>query len=89
MLRPYFQNQFKKDLRRAEKRRCSMDEVYEIIAALIFQQPLPARCRPHALSGDKAGFMDCHALNDLVLLYIFDEEKIVFTRAGTHSDLGL
>jgi mRNA interferase YafQ len=89
MLDFYFQNQFRKDLKRAEKRHCNMDEVHEIIAKIIFQQPLPERCRPHRLSGDKEGFIDCHALNDLVLLYILDEEKVTFTRAGTHSDLDL
>ncbi|MDR1175126.1 MAG: type II toxin-antitoxin system YafQ family toxin [Treponema sp.] len=87
MLDFYFQNQFKKDLKLAEKRCYNMDEVYEIIARIIFQQPLPERCRPHSLSGDKEGFIDCHALNDLVLLYILDEEKVTFSRAGTHSDL--
>ena len=36
MLNFYFLNQFKKDLKLAEKRRCSMDEMNEIIAKITF-----------------------------------------------------
>ena len=50
-------------------------------------EPLPERCHPHELHGDYAGFTECHALNDLLLVYIQDEDKVTFARAGTHSDL--
>jgi mRNA interferase YafQ len=87
MLDFYFQGQFKKDLKLAEKRRYDMAAVYDVIAAIIWEEPLPERCRPHGLSGVLEGFTECHALNDLLLMYILDEEKVTFSRAGTHSDV--
>jgi mRNA interferase YafQ len=87
MLDFYFPNQFKKDLKLAEKRRCNMDEMNEIIAKIIFEEPLPERCRPHRLSGNWSNFTECHVLNDWVLIYRYTEGGVVFARAGTHSDL--
>lgn len=52
----HFSNQFKKDLKVAEKRRCNMNEMTEIIAKIIFEEPLPERCRPHNLSGNWSNF---------------------------------
>jgi mRNA interferase YafQ len=87
MLDFYFQGQFKKDLKLIQKRRYDMDKIYDIIAMIIWGEPLPERCRPHILSGGYDGFTECHALNDCLLVYLLDEEKVTFTRAGTHSDL--
>ena len=87
MLDYYFINQFKKDLKLAEKRHYDMDTVFEIIIDIIFETPLPARCRPHRLSGSLSKYTECHALNDVLLLYEIDEKKVTFSRLGTHSDL--
>jgi len=83
----YFQGQFRKDLKLAQKSRYDMDTIHDVIVKIIWQEPLPERCRPHALSGDLIGFTECHALNDLLLMYLLDEERVTFSRIGTHSDL--
>jgi mRNA interferase YafQ len=83
----YFQGQFKKDLKLIQKRRYDMDAIYDVIAMIIWGEPLPERCREHGLSGNLEGFTECHALSDLLLLFILDDEKVTFARAGTHSDL--
>jgi mRNA interferase YafQ len=87
MLDFHFQGQFKKDLKRIQKRRYNMDALYDIMVMIMWEEALPERCREHQLHGDLAGFTECHALNDLLLMYIFDEDKVTFSRAGTHSDL--
>jgi len=87
MLDFYFINQFKKDLNQAEKRRYDIDAVFDVIIDIIFEEPLPFHCRPHKLSGNLAKFTECHALNDVLLLYEIDENKVTFARIGTHSDL--
>ncbi|GHT87306.1 addiction module toxin, RelE/StbE family [Spirochaetia bacterium] len=87
MLNYYFQSQFKKDLKLIEKRRYDMDAIYDVIAMIIWGESLPERYREHQLHGDLEGFTECHALNDLLLMYIPDEDKVTFSRAGTHSDL--
>jgi mRNA interferase YafQ len=87
MLDFYFQGQFKKDLKLLQKRRYTIGVIYDVITMIIWGEPLPERCRPHALHGDLAGFTECHVLNDLLLLYMQDEDTVTFARAGTHSDL--
>jgi len=87
MLDYTFTNQFKKSLKLMEKRRYKMDSIYEVMAMIIWQESLPERCREHGLSGDYEGFTECHVLNDVLLVYILDEEKVTFVNIGTHSDL--
>ena len=87
MLDFYFINQFKKDFKLAEKRRYNIDAILDVVIEIIFELPLPAHCRPHRLSGNLAKYTECHALNDVLLLYEIDEEKVIFSRLGTHSDL--
>ena len=87
MLDYTFTNQFKKSIKLMEKRRYKTDEIYEIITMIIWQEPLPERCREHGLSGDYEGFTECHALNNVLLVYILAKEKVTFVNIGTHSDL--
>jgi mRNA interferase YafQ len=81
-----FTNQFKKDLKLMEKRHRNMDKIYEIIALLIWDEPLPERCYEHGLSGNYEGLTDCHIENDWIMIYRKSEEKVVFYYTGTHSD---
>lgn len=54
--------------------------------------PLGPEWRDHPLKGDWAGFRECHVGGDFLLIYQSDDQvgpngAIVFTRAGTHSEL--
>jgi mRNA interferase YafQ len=70
-----------------EKRRKDLDKIYEIMALLIWEEPLPERCREHKLHGDWEGFMECHIEGNWIMVYTIDEgEKITFAFTGTHSD---
>jgi len=83
-----FTNQFKKDFEMMKKRGKNMDKIYEIIVLLIWNEPLPKRCREHKLHGDLEGFWDCHIEGDWVMIYQREEEKkISFAYTGSHSDL--
>lgn len=44
--------------------------------------PIPAEYYPHTLTGNYAGFMECHIEGDFLL--IFDREA---DRLGSHSEL--
>jgi len=81
-----FTNQFKKDLKLLEKRHKNMDKIYEIMALLIWEEPLPEICREHRLHGNFEGFWDCHIEGDWILIYQLEENKISFAYTGTHSD---
>ena len=81
--------QFRKDLKRAVKRNLDIDLLDEIIQILRERKPLDPKHRDHALSGDYAGFRECHIQSDWLLIYMIDNENIILTasRTGTHSDL--
>jgi mRNA interferase YafQ len=81
-----FTNQFKKDLKLMEKRHKNIDKILDVMALLIWGEPLPERCREHKLSGDYEGLTDCHIEGDWVMLYRKSDEKVVFYYTGTHSD---
>jgi mRNA interferase YafQ len=62
----------------------------EIVEALAGDQPLPARCRDHALTGDRKDYRDCHVKPDLVLIYRFiGPDRLILARLGSHSELNL
>lgn len=85
--------QFKRDYKREAKGRHSkvLDQLlYDVLSALATDQPLPAKNRDHALSGDWADHRDCHVKPDLVLIYrVPDAETLQLVRLGSHSELGL
>ena len=81
--------QFRKDYKRMKKRGCDMEMLEKIIDTLLAEQPLPERCRDHGLTGNYAGFRECHILPDWLLVYAVDKGKLILTasRTGTHADL--
>lgn len=81
--------QFRKDYKRMKKRGCDMEMLEKVIDALMAEQPLPERCHDHGLTGNYAGFRECHILPDWLLIYAIDKGKLILTasRTGTHADL--
>jgi mRNA interferase YafQ len=84
---------FKKDLK-IIKKRSSKD--FDIIRKFIVNdlQPKGAlkidkRYKAHKLSGNYSKHWKCHILNDLLLIWLQDEEAklITLVRTGSHSDL--
>ena len=89
MLDVYATSRFKKDLKAMSRRGCKPELLWNIVTLLRNRQPLPERNRDHALSGDYAGFRECHIQPDWLLVYQIEEDRILLTlsRTGTHSDL--
>lgn len=82
-------NQFKKDVKRSEKRGKDLAKLKAALDLLIEGEPLPPEYRDHPLRGDFAGSRDCHIEPDWLLIYTLTEKgaHILFERTGTHSDL--
>ena len=82
-------NQFKKDLKLAQKRGYDLDKIKKVIALLANGEPLEAKYRDHLLIGDYGNYRECHIQPDWLLIYkIEDDQLILFlSRTGTHSDL--
>jgi len=82
-------SQFKKDVKRAEKRGKELAKLKATLELLIDGKPLPAELKDHPLRGDFAGSRDCHIEPDWLLIYTLTENDahVRFERTGTHSDL--
>lgn len=89
--RVYRTSRYRKSLKKLLKRGKDGDKLDAIVQLLARGEPLPARCRDHALTGDLAGLRDCHVENDWVLLYKVQDDMLILVLAdtGTHSDLDL
>ena len=81
--------QFKKDCKRMKRRGLDLKELTAILEMLQNGQPLPPENRDHDLTGDFAGFRECHIHPDWLLMYYIQQERLVLVcvRTGSHSDL--
>ncbi len=82
---------FKRDYKREAKgqHRVTLDaNLIPVLTALANDQPLEPRHRDHDLTGEWAGYRDCHVKPDLVLIYRKpDAEVLRLARLGSHSEL--
>jgi mRNA interferase YafQ len=82
---------FKRDYKREARghHRASLDVALKtILAALATDQPLDARFRDHDLSGDWAGYRECHVKPDLLMIYRkLAADTLRLARLGSHSEL--
>ncbi len=82
-----YSGQFKRDVKRAEKRGKDMEKLKVLVRLLIAGEPLPAHCKDHPLKGKWASFRDAHIEPDWLLIYKVADGTLRFERTGTHADL--
>ncbi|MFV0533026.1 MAG: type II toxin-antitoxin system YafQ family toxin [Cumulibacter sp.] len=70
-----------------KKRGKDLQKLKAAINLLVTEKPLPDRYRDHSLSGNWAGWRDCHIEPDWLLLYKVTEDVLMLGRTGTHADL--
>lgn len=82
-------NQFKKDVKRAQKRGKDLEKLKDLLDLLIDGDPLPPAYKDHPLRGEFSGSRDAHIEPDWILIYTLAENgtHVRFERTGTHSDL--
>ncbi len=80
---------FRKDVKRMKKQGLPMKELAWVLNQLLDGQELPPAYRDHGLSGNYAGFRECHIRPDWLLIYLVSETELILTasRTGSHSDL--
>lgn len=82
---------FKRDYKREAKgkyRSTLEDDLKSVLVALLTDHPLEPRHRDHDLSGDWAGYRECHVKPDLLLIYRkSDPDTLRLARLGSHSEL--
>ena len=79
--------QFKRDVKRPEKRGKDMTKLRDLILLLAGETPLPVRYKDHPLSGEWKHHRDCHIEPDWLLLYKIDDNDLYLVRTGSHADL--
>lgn len=79
--------QFKKDIKRLQKRGKDLSKLKAIITLLLDQKPLPPKHKDHALIGDWSGWRDCHVEPDWLVIYRVTPTELTLGRTGSHSDL--
>ena len=80
-------SQFKRDVKRMERRGGNRGKLRTLLDLLIEGKPLPSDYKDHPLRGEFAGSRDCHVEPDWVVIYTIDGNHVRFERTGTHTDL--
>ncbi|MBQ0149290.1 MAG: type II toxin-antitoxin system YafQ family toxin [Bacteroidales bacterium] len=81
--------QFEKDLKRCMKRGLPMEELRTVISILVENGELPAKYKPHKLSGNHAGEWECHIKPNWLLIWEQNDQELtlLMLNTGTHSDI--
>ena len=78
---------FKYDYKSVSKRNLDMAKLSVFIDILAGDLPLPDNARPHKLAGKYVGTWECHVEPDWLLIYEYQENRLLLRRTGTHADL--
>jgi mRNA interferase YafQ len=80
---------FEKDLIRCIKRNYELKPFEDAVILLERLGKLPAKYKPHQLSGRYKGFWECHIKPDWLIIWRQNDSTrvIELTRTGSHSDL--
>ena len=81
--------QFKKYLKKAQKRGYDLELLKYVIKKLSDGETLDEKYKDHPLIGNYSNRRECHIQPDWLLIYQIVESDLilVLTRTGTHSDL--
>jgi mRNA interferase YafQ len=80
---------FEKDLIRCIKRNYNLKPFEDVVTLLETLGKLPAKYKPHKLSGRYKGFWECHVKPDWLIIWSQNDRTrvIELTRTGIHADL--
>lgn len=83
-----FTSQFKKDLKRYKHNNEVLDKLEVILNLLAAGESIPEKNRPHLLTGNYKGYMECHVESDTLLIWHDKITGIIkLVRFGSHSEL--
>ena len=87
MLDVRYSSRFKKDFKTCSKRQYKMELLQQVVDILRIPDTLPPKNSDHNLSGNYAGYRECHIAPDWLLIYRQDNNELLLYRTGTHADL--
>ena len=87
MLDVRYSTRLKKDFKTCVKRGLDVSLFKKAVDTLRIPAPLPEKNREHNLSGNYAGYRECHLQPDWLLIYQQTDTELLLYRTGTHADL--
>lgn len=91
MLELELSGQFRRDLKKIQKRHKDRNMLDSVIEDLQYERALLPKFKDHQLTGNWVGFRECHITSDWLLIYkILKNDRIQvlrLVRTGSHSDL--
>jgi mRNA interferase YafQ len=82
-----YTGQFKRDVKRVEKRGKEMEKLREVVRLLLADAPLPRELADHPLKGEWKPSRDLRIEPDWLLIYCIEGNAVRFERTGTHTDI--
>lgn len=81
-------SQFKKDLKKIQNNPKKISGLETVLKLLSRTGSLPRKYKPHLLSDEYKGYMECHIESDFLLIWIDESTDLIkLIRLGSHSDL--
>ena len=84
-----YTSRFRKEYKLAKKRGKDINLLKTVIELLAKGDPLPETYKDHPLISNWVGYRECHIQNDWLLVYKYENAKLILSLAatGSHSDL--
>jgi mRNA interferase YafQ len=82
-------NRFEKDVLRCKMQGLNLSLLKEVMSILAQNGNLPAKYKPHKLSGKYSGCWECHIKPDWLLIWQQNDTQLtlLFLNTGSHSHL--
>ena len=79
---------YKKDYKRIRNNPSKVAKLMTVLKLLQDEIEIPEQYSPHMLTGNYAGFMECHIEGDFLLIWFdYETDQIDLVRLGSHSEL--
>ena len=84
-----YSGRFKKSYKTCKRRGLNVESFETVVRLLAEFGKLPAKYKPHILSGKYAGIWECHIEADWLLLWKQNDTELtlLLLDTGTHSDI--
>jgi mRNA interferase YafQ len=79
--------QFKRDVKRLQKRGRNLDKLKKVIQSLIKAEKLEVKHRDHQLKGLFKDCRECCIEPDWLIIYRIEGSELCLVRTGCHADL--
>ena len=87
MLKVTYKKTFEKDINRIKNSGKDLEKLKVVAKCLANQEPLDKKYFDHPLKGNYKDRRECHIEPDWLLIYKIDDNRIIFERTGSHSQL--